>query len=285
MPSALAVHRDLPPSPPDAAGALTGALRGLSPVDTLRVLHAQFADALVIAVSFGAEDMVLVHAAGVVFKETGKQPRLITLDTGRLPEETHRLLEAARVKYGLTFEVYSPEPSSVRALVAAKGAYSFLDSVDERKQCCHVRKVAPLARALLGARVWVTGLRRAQSVTRQDLALVENDPANATHDDGLLKVSPLVSWSERDVWRFLDEHQVPRHALHALGYPSIGCAPCTRGVADWRIPDDESAGDLIDIRAGRWWWEDSAHKECGLHAHTGSAPSSSTTTPSTTEKT
>jgi phosphoadenosine phosphosulfate reductase len=268
MPSPLPLHRD--PSPPaarDLARDLADVLVGLSPTEMLRLLHARFGTSLVTAVSFGAEDMVLVHAASEVLRATGNQPRLITLDTGRLPEETHRLLEQSRVKYGLTFEVYAPEPTQVRALVGEKGAYSFLDSVDERKRCCAVRKVAPLARALAGARVWVTGLRRAQSVTRQDLALVEDDASNASSSEGLLKVNPLVSWSERDVWHALDLHEVPRHALHARGYPSIGCAPCSRAVPKWRVPADDDESDLVDIRAGRWWWEDPAHKECGLHVH------------------
>ena len=276
MSAALRVTPSLPhPARSDAALSLERALVGLSPKETLRALTERFGDAVAVAISFGAEDMVLVHAAGELLRETGRAPRLLTLDTGRLPEETHRLLEAARTKYGLTFEVHAPSPDALRAFVAEKGAFSFLDSVDERKACCRVRKVEPLARALVGVQVWVTGLRRAQSVTRADLSLVEDDLSNAARADdcGLLKVSPLVEWSERDVWRFLDAHGVPRHALHASGYPSIGCAPCTRAVPDWRVPDDDAAGDVVDIRAGRWWWEDPAHKECGLHAHASTAPS------------
>lgn len=257
----------------DAARALEREIAGFSPKETLRALHLRYGEALAVAISFGAEDMVLVHAVGEFLRETGRAPRLFTLDTGRLPEETHRLLEAARTKYGLTFEVHAPAPEALRAFVAEKGAFSFLDSVDERKLCCRVRKVDPLARALEGVRVWVTGLRRAQSVTRAELALVEDDVANGSDGRALLKVSPLVAWSERDVWRFLDAQGVPRHALHASGYPSIGCAPCTRAVPEWRVPEDDGAGDLIDIRAGRWWWEDPAHKECGLHAHANTAPS------------
>jgi phosphoadenosine phosphosulfate reductase len=154
-------------------------------------------------------------------------------------------------KYGFPLEVYAPDTVLVENLVRAKGPNSFYRSVDDRRECCGIRKLGPLARALAGARAWVTGLRRDQGPTRADVRVVEQDLANG----GLIKLNPLAHWTSDRVWAFVREHRVPTHALHAQGYPSIGCAPCTRAVAEGQDP-----------RAGRWWWEDPNHKECGLHS-------------------
>jgi phosphoadenosine phosphosulfate reductase len=200
--------------------------------------------------SFGAEDMVVFdliarHALPI---------RVFTLDTGRLPEETHALMQQVEERYGPLlgggcFETLFPDAAAVQALVARDGANGFYASVDKRKACCAVRKVEPLERALRGVRGWVTGLRAQQSATRAQLAAREPD---AERDR--VKFNPLHDWTEAEVWDYLRARGVPYNALHDRFYPSIGCAPCTRAVA---------VGE--DVRAGRWWWEDASSKECGLH--------------------
>jgi len=198
-----------------------------------------------IASSFGVEDMVLLELA----RRHAPSVRLFTLDTGRLPPETYELMDVARRRYGLEIETYFPARERVEALESAKGYFSFKESIEARKECCGIRKVEPLRRALSGREAWVTGLRREQSVTRTAVEVVELD---ATH--GLLKVNPLVRWSARETWAYIKEHGVPYNALHDRGYPSIGCAPCTRAVKPYE-----------DERAGRWWWESAENRECGLH--------------------
>jgi phosphoadenosine phosphosulfate reductase len=198
------------------------------------------------ACSFGAEDMVLLDAIA----RNAKTIEVFTLDTGRLPEETQTLLEAARDKYLIAIRTYFPDASSVEAWVAQNGPNAFYKSIAQRKQCCEIRKIEPLRRALAGKKSWITGLRREQSQARQILELEAWDDAN-----GLTKLNPLVDWTNDEVWAYIRQHDVPYNALHDRGYPSIGCAPCTRAV---------QPGE--DIRAGRWWWESSS-KECGLHQH------------------
>ena len=195
--------------------------------------------------SLGAEDMVLTD---LIF--TDALPiDAFTLDTGRLPVETYTLLDAIAVRYGARLRVLFPRTESVEAYVTENGINGFYGSVELRKSCCHIRKVEPLRRGLAGKRAWITGLRREQSVTRNDLAVESFDA-----EYGLTKFNPLADWSHEEVWAYIRARQVPYHALHDRGYPSIGCAPCTRAVA---------AGE--DIRAGRWWWENPESKECGLH--------------------
>jgi len=197
------------------------------------------------ASSLGAEDMVLADA---IFA-AGLPIAVFTLDTGRLPRETLDLLERMCSRYAREVELFRPDADEVERYVSAHGANAFYESVESRKRCCHIRKVEPLARALSGRDAWVTGLRRAQSVTRTDLALREFD---ATH--GLVKFNPLADWSEEEVWAYVRDREVPYNALHDRGYPSIGCDPCTRAIR----PGE-------DIRAGRWWWESKDSKECGIH--------------------
>jgi phosphoadenosine phosphosulfate reductase len=199
----------------------------------------------VFANSFGAEDMVLTdliarHAPGI---------EIISLDTGRLHQETYDLMQETADHYGIRIEVFFPRHDLVEDYLAERGPNAFYDSVELRKQCCNIRKLEPLKRALSGRKAWITGLRREQSPTRSDLAVSEYDAAN-----GLQKFSPLLDWSQGEVWSYIREHGVPYNALHDRGFPSIGCAPCTRAV---------TVGE--DIRAGRWWWESPATKECGLH--------------------
>jgi phosphoadenosine phosphosulfate reductase len=198
------------------------------------------------ACSFGAEDMVVLDA---IAKNTPKI-EVFTLDTGRLPEETHALLEAVRDKYPISIRTYFPDAVAVQAWVEQNGPNAFYKSISQRRQCCHIRKVEPLRRALAGKKSWITGLRREQSPARQALDLEGWDDAN-----GLIKINPLLEWTGDDVWAYIKVHDVPYNALHDRGYPSIGCAPCTRAVK----PGEDS-------RAGRWWWESSS-KECGLHQH------------------
>jgi phosphoadenosine phosphosulfate reductase len=199
----------------------------------------------VFSTSFGAEDMVvldLIHRHGLPIAS-------FTLDTGRLPEETYRLMQKVEARYGRCVSTYFPDSAAVQQLVASRGINGFYDGVEQRKACCAVRKSEPLERALRGKSAWVTGLRAAQSVTRAALA-----PREWQAGYRLTKFSPLHDWSEAEVWDYLRTSGVPTNELHARGYPSIGCAPCTRAV---------TAGE--DIRAGRWWWEQPESKECGLH--------------------
>lgn len=200
---------------------------------------------VVFANSLGAEDMVLTD---LIWRE-GIDIGIFSLDTGRLPAETYALIARAERHYGRRIAIFSPERSSVEAFVATHGIDGFYDSVAARKACCHARKVEPLRRALDGKKAWVTGLRAAQSVTRDSLKPVSYDTAF-----DLVKINPLADWSEGEVWTYLHSHQVPYNALHDRHFPSIGCAPCTRAV---------QPGE--DIRAGRWWWETPESKECGLH--------------------
>ncbi|HLL03856.1 MAG TPA: phosphoadenylyl-sulfate reductase [Myxococcaceae bacterium] len=206
----------------------------------------QFGSSAAIASSFGAEDVVLIDLA----RKHAPSLRLFTLDTGRLPPETYELIEALRNRYGLEVETFFPERARVEALESTQGYFSFKKSIEARKECCAIRKVEPLNRALAGRRAWVTGLRREQSVTRTGVEAVELD---ADHG-GLLKLNPLVKWSAREVWAYIKDNGVPYNALHDRGYPSIGCAPCTRAVKPYE-----------DERAGRWWWESADSRECGLH--------------------
>ena len=201
------------------------------------------------ASSLAAEDMVLTD----IILRQALPIRIFSLETGRLPTETLALLAEVNQHYGTEITLYTPDANAVAAYVANHGLNGFYDSVELRKSCCHIRKVEPLGRALAGKRAWLTGQRRAQSTTRSELAVQERDAAH-----GLEKFNPLADWSEADVWYYLRRHQVPYNALHDQGYPSIGCAPCTRAV---------QPGE--DIRAGRWWWETPESKECGLHVVDG----------------
>jgi phosphoadenosine phosphosulfate reductase len=212
----------------------------------LRTVAENYAPAA-LAASFGAEDMVLIDLVA-----RHRLPiSVFTLDTGRLPEETHSLIHATTRRYGLRIAVIAPDAGDIERYLAAHGPNAFYDSQALRLECCAVRKVKPLARALSGQRAWITGQRRAQSITRRAVPLQEWD---AQH--GLHKFNPLVDWSDEAVWTYIRTHDVPYNALHDRGYPSIGCAPCTRAVG---------AGE--DVRAGRWWWESAEHRECGLHTH------------------
>jgi phosphoadenosine phosphosulfate reductase len=204
---------------------------------------------IALASSLGAEDQVLTD---MVLK-IDRTARIFTLDTGRLPQETYTVITETMKKYGMNYEIYFPRTEALEEMERSFGPNLFYESVAFRKQCCQVRKVEPLQRVLSTIDVWITGLRREQAVTRTGLETIEWDGEN-----GLLKLNPLSDWTTEEVWDYLKIHQVPYNQLHDQGYPSIGCAPCTRSV---------NPGE--DIRAGRWWWEAPEHKECGLHYRGG----------------
>ena len=215
---------------------------------TLERIAADFTPA-VFASSLAAEDMVLTD---LILR--AKLPiRIFTLETGRLHKETLGMLERIREVYGYEVEPYRPDTAAVDAYVQQNGLNAFYDSVEMRKECCRIRKVDPLNRALAGQRAWITGQRRAQSATRVELHVQEDDAAH-----GMAKFNPLADWSEEDVWHYIRSNDVPYNPLHDRGYPSIGCEPCTRAI---------QPGE--DVRAGRWWWENPESKECGLHVVDG----------------
>jgi len=197
------------------------------------------------ACSFGLEDMVLLD----LIAKHSPQIEVFTLDTGRLPDETHALLDQVRETYAVPVRIYFPDATMVEEWVEQNGSNGFYRSMSQRKQCCHIRKVIPLTRALAGRKAWITGLRREQSNSRQTLKIQEWDEGNGLH-----KFSPLLDWTLDDVWAYVRQNNIPYNALHDRGYPSIGCAPCTRAIEPGQ-----------DFRAGRWWWEDTGAKECGLH--------------------
>ena len=217
-----------------------------SPEELLRWSMDQYGDKAGLASSFGMEDMVLID---MIAKLNGPIT-IFTLDTGRLHEETYELMDRVRSKYGLEIKTYFPDRDKVENLVRGKGFFSFRESVDNRKECCYIRKVEPLNRALGELKAWITGLRRSQGITRTDIPKVLED----TDHPPLIKINPLADWSEEQVMNYIIENNVPINILHKKNYPSIGCAPCTRPVEQGE-----------DIRAGRWWWENPEHKECGLH--------------------
>ncbi|MCM8594288.1 phosphoadenylyl-sulfate reductase [Accumulibacter sp.] len=199
-----------------------------------------------LASSLGAEDMVLTD----LIVRAGLPIGIFSIDTGRLPAETYDLIARIRKHYGLTLRVYFPRHDLVEAYALEHGVNAFYESVDLRRQCCYLRKVEPLERALGGLKAWITGMRASQSATREGLPLRSVDEAHG----GLIKFNPLGEWSESEIWAYLRSRSVPYNALHDRFYPSIGCAPCTRPV---------TPGE--DTRAGRWWWENPELKECGLH--------------------
>jgi len=199
-----------------------------------------------LASSFSVEDIVLIDLIHHWQLPVG----IFAIDTGRLNEETYEVAEAVVSRYGVKIDWYFPQASAVEALEREKGLFSFRESLENRHECCRIRKIEPLGRALAKLGGWVTGLRREQSVTRSEIAAVEIDAAHGN----IVKINPLLDWSEAEVWDYAKRERLPLNRLHQQGYPSIGCAPCTRAI---------QSGE--DVRAGRWWWENPEHKECGLH--------------------
>ena len=230
---------------------------GKSLPDRLRLVRAMVDGPLVFTTSFGIEDQVLTHAA----VEAGIAVTFATLDTGRLFDETLELWAETELRFGIAIRSYMPAAEPLEELVRRDGPLGFRRSIAARQACCEIRKVEPLGRALAGAAGWLTGLRTDQSAARRETSFVSADAQRS-----LLKFSPLADWSREQVVGYAARHAVPTNVLHARGYPSIGCAPCTRPV---------QAGE--DERAGRWWWENEDRKECGLHAgHLATATASAT---------
>jgi len=211
---------------------------------TLERVAEEFSPA-VFASSLAAEDMVLTD----LILKAGLPIGIFSLETGRLHKETLGMVERVQERYGYEIALYRPVQADVDAYVEKKGLNAFYDSVELRKECCNIRKVEPLGRALKGKKAWVTGQRRAQSATRSDLSVQEYDGSHSME-----KFNPLADWSEQEVWDYIRANDVPYNPLHDQGYPSIGCEPCTRAI---------EPGE--DVRAGRWWWENPDSKECGLH--------------------
>lgn len=224
-------------------------LAGQSPQAQLAWAAARYAGRIAFATSLGAEDQVITD----LIARAALPIPIFTLDTGRLFQESYDLIERTERQYGLKIRIMFPDQAEVESMVAEHGINLFRESVELRKKCCGIRKINPLRRALAGNALWIVGLRREQSVTRTGLEAIEWDAGN-----GLLKLAPLADWNEAQVWDYIKANGVPYHALHDAGYPSIGCACCTRAI---------KPGE--DVRAGRWWWENPEHKECGLHARPG----------------
>ena len=218
--------------------------RSLSIEETLTFLADEFKGKVVFSTSFGQEDQVITALIG----KNNLPITIFTLDTGRLFQETYDVFHKTLKKYQIDIKTYFPETSAVEELLNQKGPNSFYESVENRKECCFIRKVAPLTKALKGNEIWITGLRAEQSENRNDLDLFEYD-----EKFDIIKFNPLLKWTLEEVQKYIDDNNVPQNALHKQGFVSIGCAPCTRAI----VPGE-------DIRAGRWWWE-SSHKECGLH--------------------
>jgi len=220
-------------------------LQQASPEEIIAFFLDYFKDRIAFSTSLGLEDQVITH----IISQIDRKANIFTLDTGRLFSETYDLIDRTSKKYGLKIKVYFPDPEDVEKMVEEKGINLFYDNIENRKLCCHIRKIKPLMRAIGSLDAWITGLRRDQSVTRLNIQAVEWDTNNS-----LLKINPLINWTEQDVWNYIKENKVPVNPLHKKGYASIGCQPCTRAI---------QPGE--DIRAGRWWWENPETKECGLH--------------------
>jgi phosphoadenosine phosphosulfate reductase len=222
-------------------------LKGLSIADALGLLAKRFPGYVTFSTSFSFEDQLISHEV-----LTNNLPiSIFTLDTGRLFAETYSVWSSTNERYHTKIKAYYPDQTVLEEFIQAKGPNSFYESVDNRKQCCHIRKVEPLKRALAGNAVWITGLRAEHSSDRNDLAQVEWDASN-----NIIKFHPLLHWTTEEVRKEINAHNIPYNPLHDKGFISIGCAPCTRAI---------KPGE--DFRAGRWWWEDNSKKECGLHVH------------------
>lgn len=227
------------PQTPDIRYAGNG-----EPEDILQWALAQFHPDIALAASF--EHTVLID----MMKRIRSDIRVFSIDTGRLPEETFQCAAEAERRFGIHVEWHFPDRVAVETFVREKGAYGFRESLEARRQCCRIRKVEPLTRALRGLRAWITGLRRDEAESRHDLQPVAIDEAHG----GIVKISPLAFWTDRQVRDYTRERQLPYNRLYERGYTSIGCACCTRPIEPGEDP-----------RAGRWWWESPEHKECGLH--------------------
>ncbi len=225
--------------------ALNSRFKDATSLGILEYFLTNYKDHIAFASSMGVEDQVLTEMIASIDKQT----RIFTLDTGRMFPETYEAIERTNARFKINIEVFFPERNQVEVMVNKKGISLFYENIENRKQCCQIRKIEPLKRALQGIDVWISGLRKSQSITREKLEFLEWDANN-----GILKLNPLVDWNEEKVWAYIEAKNIPYNKLHDQGFPSIGCQPCTRAI---------ESGE--DVRAGRWWWEDPEHKECGLH--------------------
>ncbi len=225
--------------------ALNSRFKDTPPLETLEYFLTKYKGRIAFASSMGAEDQALTE----MIVSIDNNARIFTLDTGRMFPETYNVIDSTNARYKINIEVFFPEWQQVEEMVKQKGVNLFYDNIENRKQCCHIRKMIPLKRALQGLDVWISGLRKSQLVTRKNLNVVEWDQNN-----GMIKLNPLIDWTEEQVWDYIETKNIPYNKLHNQGFPSIGCQPCTRAI---------QPGE--DVRAGRWWWEGHEHKECGLH--------------------
>jgi phosphoadenosine phosphosulfate reductase len=209
----------------------------------------KYKENVVLSSAFGPECQVLLD---MIHKKSVPIP-VFTLDTGRLFNETYKLIAETEEHYNTKIRVYFPDREDVEGMVSENGINLFYKNVELRKQCCHVRKLIPLERALKGKKCWITGLRKTQSETRDKMEIIELD-----NERNLIKINPLINWTEKQIWNYIRKNKVPYNPLHDQGYPSLGCACCTRRIKQ---------GD--NFRSGRWWWEKPEHKECGLHIKNG----------------
>lgn len=226
--------------------AITEISTNTTPAEILKTGIEAAAGPVSLACSFSLEDVAIIDIA----HQAGIQLGVFAIDTGRLHEETYEVAEALIERYRLKINWYFPRHEAVEQLERDKGLFSFRESLENRHECCHIRKVEPLTRALDGLKGWVTGMRREQSVTRNELQAIEQDELHG----GIFKINPLIDWTENKVVEYAKEHSLPTNRLYKQGYRSIGCAPCTRAIGPWD-----------QVREGRWWWENPEHKECGLH--------------------
>ncbi|WP_159638611.1 phosphoadenylyl-sulfate reductase [Sphingobacterium composti Ten et al. 2007 non Yoo et al. 2007] len=224
---------------------LRASLQDLDAKQIVQYITDNYGSRAVFSTSFGIEDQVLTH----LIAEVGAKVDVFTLETGRLFPETYYVWNRTLERYKLPIKAYYPQAILVEEMVTKKGPSSFYESVENRKECCFIRKIEPLKRAIQGYEIWITGIRAEQSANREDMDFIEWDEGNQ-----IIKIHPLFHWTLNDVESHLKEFNVPYNPLHDKGFPSIGCQPCTRAVA----PGE-------DFRAGRWWWEDKSKKECGLH--------------------
>lgn len=231
----------------DIVASLTYQLDGLSLKESLAFIASEFAGRVTFSSSFSFEDQVITHA----ILERKLPISIFTLDTGRLFAETYSVWSSTNERYQTKIKAYYPDQASLEIFIEDNGPNSFYESVTNRKSCCYIRKVEPLKRALAGNSIWVTGLRAEHSTERHDLPLLEWDDAN-----NIIKFHPILHWKTGEVLDYIRKFNIPYNPLHDRGFVSIGCAPCTRAVKEGE-----------DFRAGRWWWENAAEKECGLHSN------------------
>jgi phosphoadenosine phosphosulfate reductase len=224
---------------------ITKLIEGKSPEEILRDLAVLSADKITFSTSLSYEDQVITH---MIFSNN-LNIEIFTLDTGRLFTETYSVFNSTRERYKKEIKTFYPKTEEVEKLVSSKGPNSFYESVDNRKECCFIRKVEPLKRALAGKTIWITGIRAEQSANRESMQQAEWDEANQ-----IIKVHPLLNWTFEEVKAYIKKNNIPYNPLHDRGFVSIGCQPCTRAIKEGE-----------DFRAGRWWWEDNTKKECGLH--------------------